>query len=1373
MSLLNHSHQFFGQQISPQTQELTIQTNMKKSTYRRAWSALALAALAVASPGSASAQTAYFTNLFGGNWNVAANWNLDFTGVNVVPAPATNANLTVAGAVLIDYNTPMAASSFGALNIDGGATLNVNAAGFNQDLGGSGVPPLTLGGGFFNVGAAGVWTATNGGAVAIGLGGTVNIAGTAKLAPMLGTTPLTVSAGGNLNVNSGGKLHIADGGATSIAGTVVVAGNLTISNSANLNLLTGSSTTVNGGVLILTNNTGSVALGEGTSSDANAGATFTNNAGLVVFGTPLVIRSRDTKFALNGGTLDLQGGLNHNVSGNDARQWFLINGGNAKLGAVTINRAVLNSGGLLIQNGVVNSSSMRIGIGIAAANSRMDGGVWTNAGAFYIGDRNNPATGSRRTYFVMNGGELVTLGGDGIVINNQGQTTLSAPTDDGGTLDINGGTVTAEGIYLNGPAVTANAYARFELSAGTVYLGSVGLVANTSGPDMTAVLTLTGGTLAAKDNWSSAANLPLAGALTFKAADAAGVAHNINLLGVVSGSGSLTKTGGGVLTLSGVNTYSGSTTISGGTLAVTGSIANTPTLSIASGATLDVTAVAPYALASGQLLQGEGTVAGNVVAQSGARIKPAGDDAIGVITFAGGLTQNGGVINGIEFSPTTNDVIEVVGNLDLAGVNSFVVSSTSGSIPAGTYTLIHYTGTLLNGGAANFSLSGIGGTLVHNASAKTISVITSGLRAPTNVYWVGPGNWNLLNSVNWNDGAMAQYFVNGDNVRFDANGAANPNVNLTDIVSPNSVTADAAADYTISGAGAIAGTGSLTKTNSGTLTILTTNTYSGVTTIAGGKLAVSTLANGGTSSGIGAATADPANLILAGGTLSYLGDTVSTTRGATLGGAGGAVEIPNAATSLTINGAIGGPGALTKTGAGVLTLAVANSYASGTVISGGVLSLANAASAGPAAITNLNGSTLRLAGSYTLANNLNFNGDCTIDLNNNSPSGDRHLNGEWTGNATIYISNISDISRTFTIGGVGGMSSLSGIIDLGTSSVRFRFNDSGGNPSTGSPNVHFKLGTGTVIVEPRNGGVTLDLGALEGGPLTTLRGRASGSSGLVTYSVGALNIPTVFAGGISNSLTAGNSTALTKVGSAKLTLTGQCDYAGFTTVQAGTLQVDGLLAHTPVTVQGGALTGNGTISGSVDVQFGATLSPGASIGRMHIGSLNLGFGSTNVMEIHKANGTNDSVFGLNAVTYGGTLVVNNLGGTLADGDVFKLFDATPGNYYGAYESMQLPALGALLFWDTSRLTVDGTIRVYTPRPTITASGVDGNKIYLTGNNGGNTSTHYVVLTATNVSLPLSAWTPVLTNTFDGGGNFAFTNTVNTAEPARFYTVKTP
>src|SRR5690606_11914024 len=65
----------------------------------------------------------------------------------------------------------------------------------------------------------------------------------------------------------------------------------------------------------------------------------------------------------------------------------------------------------------------------------------------------------------------------------------------------------------------------------------------------------------------------------------------------------------------------------------------------------------------------------------------------------------------------------------------------------------------------------------------------------------------------------------------------------------------------------------LTKTGAGTLTLTNANnSYTGVTTVTGGTLAVATLADGDVNSSIGAASSDSINIVLSnGGALDYIG----------------------------------------------------------------------------------------------------------------------------------------------------------------------------------------------------------------------------------------------------------------------------------------------------------------------------------------------------------------------------------------------------------------------------------------------------------------------------------------------------------------------
>jgi autotransporter-associated beta strand protein len=249
----------------------------------------------------------------------------------------------------------------------------------------------------------------------------------------------------------------------------------------------------------------------------------------------------------------------------------------------------------------------------------------------------------------------------------------------------------------------------------------------------------------------------------------------------------------------------------------------------------------------------------------------------------------------------------------------------------------------------------------------------------------------------------------------------------------------------------------------------------------------------------------------------------------------------------------------------------------------------------------------------------------------------------------------------------------------------------------------------------------------------------------------------------------------TTINTAALRLNGNGSIAGSSNViiaAGATLTITGRVDSAFTVVNGQALKGNGVVSGAVTANAGSTVSPGiGGIGALTVSNA-VTLSGTTIMELDEANGTNDVLRSGSSITYGGTLVLTNIGANpLTSGSTFKLFYAT--SYPGSFSiSPATPGPGQV--WDISALGTSGTIKVASTVPPrfggITLVG--GTNLVMSGSNGTALHTYYV-LASTNVTLPVSNWTSIATNTFDNNGNFSFTNAINPAIPQRFFRIAVP
>jgi autotransporter-associated beta strand protein len=911
--------------------------------------------------------------------------------------------------------------------------------------------------------------------------------------------------------------------------------------------------------LVFSNTAGSFTIGSSTGGTLTigSGGIVNNSASAQSLNVPITMSAAQS-FNAAAGSLT----LNSNLTGGAA---LTVPGAGTVTLAGTGASAI---GNLLVTNGLLKVTAGTVTASATEGNSKIDnnGNVEVDTGATLT-----IADGNGDTWFPLSdtSGTTNTLTIAGGTVNVFDHWGMEAPRQGNAILNINSGSMTVSDTNqygFNGLIMGDQGTAE----SGTINLNGGTLVVNKlTANNGVNTFYFNGGTLKpvyAGTFFPSSASLSAyvrnGGAIV----DTAGLNVSIGqylqhsaVAGDNATDGGLTKTGNGTLTMSGVYSFTGPIKAMGGTLSLN------PALGISgTGGDLVVSNAALVLDASGGVVM----PAANVTLNTGAVVTITNNASANAISGTGNLLVQTNTILNLNYGSLGGTpsaaVINVAGSMSVSGTNNVINITGSGFIVAQFSLLKYNSGSLasLSGLKLGTLPVGVNAVLVNNTANQSVDLNITLIGQ--NLTWYGTtALWDINTSLNWNTGA-AKYLeygtspnLFGDLVTFDdtLNNQQFTNVNLTTALHASQITVNSSLPYSFTGAGSLAGSGSLTMSGSGSLTLGTANSYTGGTTVSAGTLIVPN------DNALGASTG---TLALNGGTVQFSGNTTGT-RPVTLSAAS-TIDVSSGATA-QLSGNITGGASLTKIDNGTLTLSPASTNTIGDLrLSSGQLSV----TAGTVNVSDSQGSSTRIENNATLVvsgGTLNIfdggNGWFPIGVTGGSTGtvvvagGTINIADHWgtevgnesgagvlTINSGTYINHdIGGIGLLIADGGAtGGTVNLNGgaliVNSLGAGAgAGGNVYLNGGSLKPIASNAGFWNNSTKIVAAVRNGGAVVDTAGFN-----------------VTIGQSLLH----------STVSGDNATdgGLTKVGSGTLILSGASTYTGNTTINGGILE----LAQSSVTL---------------------------------------------------------------------------------------------------------------------------------------------------------------------------------------------------------------
>jgi autotransporter-associated beta strand protein len=758
-------------------------------------------------------------------------------------------------------------------------------------------------------------------------------------------------------------------GATTVSsGTLTLVSGASIANSSGVATDGTFDISATGGTSIKSlSGTGTVNLGGATLTLTNASGTFSGviqgTGGIVVQSGTEILSGTNTytgATTVTGGTLEMGAAIITGDVANSGTFGFYSSGNIAMSGVVSGTGALIQvgTGVTTLTAAQTYTGTTTISAGTLALSG--SGAIASSSGLVDNGTFDISAASGDVRIAALSGTGAVQLGGTNLILTNASGTFAGSISGSGG-VTLAGGKETLSG--------TSSFTGQTVIAAGTLYLSGASPLASSSGVVDNAALDISGagsllhaGTTITSLSGSGTVYL---GAATLELSSASDV-----FSGVISGTGGVTIDGG-VETITGVNTYTGTTTINGGTLALSGAGR------IGSGAVAD-SGIFDISAANGAItiasLSGSGTVN---LGTNGLTLNNAVDTFSGAITGSGSLTISGGTEVLTGTSTYTGGTIITSGTLQLGN------GVTGGAI----------VGDVTDNGVLAFSQA--------STSSATFAGIISGSGS---LVQYGPGTIALTAANTYTGGTL----ISGGTLQIGNGG--NTGWIIGDVTDNGMLAFDRSDPITFSGT--ISGSGDVTQTGSGALTLVTANSYTGTTTVnSGSELIVS-----------GGGSIAASSEVLVNGTFD-----VSAANGATtitsLSGSGtvvlGAQSLLITNASGSFAGAISGSGSVNLTG-GAETLSGTSSYTGATVVNGGTLTV-NGAITSSSGVTVNSGGTLAGSGSVP---------DVTVKSGGIlAPTGALKVDGNLAfENGSTYKVNVSSASSSTVT--VTGQASLGGALDV-------------------------------------------------------------------------------------------------------------------------------------------------------------------------------------------------------------------------------------------------------------------------------------------------------------------------------------------------------